>query len=150
MEWDDSNSKCGVALEEIIKKHFGSLQIIDLRYMIIEKCQGDPENCFLKKIADLASPSNIKKISEKHSKALRESLVARKDMNIPYEIIRCIEIFTYGFLKDRGCDGDEGINERISVRYPKNNKMDRRYPIRITVHKSRRCEHVEDTCVFFT
>ncbi len=147
MEWDAS--KCDVPLEDIIKKHFSSLQTIDLRPMTIENCQEDPENCFLKKIVDFASPKNIKKIWEMHSKALRETLVARKDVNIPYEIIRCIEIFAYGFLKDRGCDGNEGINERISVRYPRNNKMDRRYPIRIIVRDFWRCEHVEDTCVLF-
>ncbi len=147
MEWDAS--KCDIPLEDIIKKHFSSLQIIDLRRMIINKCQGDPETCFLKKIADFASSSNIKKIWEMHSKVLQESLVARKDLNIPYEIIRCIEIFTYGFLKDRGCDGDEGINERISVSYPTRNETVRRYPIRIFVETDMNCEHLGDTCISF-
>ncbi len=134
-----------VTFRDIIMKNFSSLKVIDVSNFrcLVQKA----ENCLLKKFADFSSPSNIKKIWESHSSALEETLVARKDINVPYEIIKCIEIFTYGFLKDRGCDG-RGVCDRMSVRYPSKSDIVR-FPIRIVAH-CMPCGHVESYWVSFT
>ncbi len=102
------------------------------------------DECFLKEIADFANPQNIKKTWEKHSNALEEILVARKDVNIPYEIIKLMEWFTFGLLMER-VDEDRGVSEKMCIRYPalRKEESERLYPIQILIaDDTDRCEHV--------
>ncbi len=132
------------SLEDIITKHFSSLKTIDLRAHTV-MCDGS-ENCFLKKLSEFAGPSNIKSIWERDSNSLEKTLVGRKDLNIPYELIKCIEIFTFGYFGKRGFGGRNEVNERICVRYP-NKDAPVRFPISAYV-RSNNCKHVLGPWVF--
>ncbi len=127
-------------LKEVIAKNFSSLKIIDLRLTEGIECR-ENDKCFYEEIADFASPENIKKLWENHSNALEEVLVARKDVNVPYEIIKLMEWFAFGLLGERVVE-DNRISDKMCVRYPALGKEESegRYPIQILV-KTTRCQH---------
>ncbi len=119
--------------------------MIDLR-LIKFVCDGS-ENCFFKKISEITRPSNIKEIWERHSNSLEKTLVGRKDLNVPYEIIKCIEIFTFGYFQNRGFGGNQ-INERMCLRYS-DKSAPVPCPIRVLLITSCGCEGVDVPWVEF-
>ncbi len=135
-------------LKRIIGKNFSSLKIIDLRNVDV-KCSNPNEKgtCVLRELADFASPENIKKIWKNHSQALEEVLVARKDVSIPYEIIKLMEWFTFGVLRERVVE-DSMVSEKMCVRYPsEENQRDigLGFPVSVLMTYYR-CVHVRNTC----
>ncbi len=126
-------------LKKIIEKSFSSLRILDLRGMEGIECRENDE-CFLKEIADFASAENIKKLWENHSNALEEVFVERKDVNIPYDIIKLIEWHCFGILSERVVDD---LSEKFCVRYPA--ESEKVYPIQILIEKRLCiCQHVKE------
>ncbi len=108
------------------------------------------DECFLKQIAHFASPENIRKVWKTHLNALEKVLVARKDVNIPYEIIKLMEWFAFGVLRERVVE-DGGVSEKMCVRYVypghgKEVERERLYPIQILFSRcTDRCEHVTNS-----
>ncbi len=136
-------------MKTIIEKNFSSLKIINLGDLGARiECPKNDE-CFLKQIANFASPQNIKKIWENHSNALEEVLVARKDVSIPYEIMTLMEEFSFGILGERVVE-DRGISKKMCVRYPplEKEKNEDVHPVQIVVDADApwdRCDHVRNS-----
>ncbi len=93
--------------------------------------------CIFNEICDCASPENIKKLWESNLNALEESLVNRKDVNIPYELIKVIEWFAWGLLRKRVVE-DSSISKKMAIRSKYGRRHDV-YPIRILTQKPCNC-----------